>query len=257
MKLDGSDAKAATGKKIVTARSAITDMESEISKALPRHMDIDAFTRKALSAISNNPKLGFCDPRSIVSAVMTAAALGLEVNTPLQHAFIIPYKDKAQFQMGYQGMIDLAYRSGLFKIIYAMEVYKTDEFYVQYGTDPKIMHVPSDDQGDDPIKYYAVYSITNGGLGFKVWSMDKVVEHARKTSEPYRRGSGPWVDWFDAMARKTVLRDLLKTAPKSVEMHRALAADGAIKEVRGDKGNFVFQDRFESAAAERDVTSGN
>ena len=90
--------------------------EGEIAKALPSVMTPDRFTRMMLSAVSATPKLAECTPKSFLGAMMNAAQLGLEPNTPLGQAYILPYSNKgvmeAQFQIGYKGLIDLAYRSG-------------------------------------------------------------------------------------------------------------------------------------------------
>ena len=99
----------------------IKSMEGEIAKALPSVITPERFTRIVLSAISVNPKLGECTPTSFLGAMMTAAQLGVEPNTPLGQGYLIPrkvkkgenqYVNECTFQLGYKGMIDLAYRSG-------------------------------------------------------------------------------------------------------------------------------------------------
>ena len=95
-------------------------LEPEIRRALPTVLTPERFTRMALSAINNTPALAECTPMSFIAALMNAAQLGLEPNTPLGQAYLIPYKNKGimecQFQLGYKGMIDLAYRSGSSRI---------------------------------------------------------------------------------------------------------------------------------------------
>ena len=99
-----------------TLQALIQSMQGEIARALPQAITPERFTRMALSAVSSNPDLSHCESKSFLGAMMTAAQLGLEPNTPLGQAYLIPYKDKgelkAQFQLGYKGLIDLAYRSG-------------------------------------------------------------------------------------------------------------------------------------------------
>lgn len=106
-----------------TMQQYIKSMEGEIKKALPSVITPERFTRIVLSAISVNPKLGSCTPASFLGAMMTSAQLGLEVNTPLGQAYVLPYLNKgvleAQFQLGYKGLIDLAYRSGDVEVIQA------------------------------------------------------------------------------------------------------------------------------------------
>ena len=105
-------------KKPKTIKDWIKTMEPEIKKALPNVITPERFTRMALTAVSVNPKLAECTPRSFMGALMNAAQLGLEPNTPLGQAYLIPFKNKGvmevQFQIGYKGLIDLAYRSGEF-----------------------------------------------------------------------------------------------------------------------------------------------
>ena len=106
-----------------TIKDWIKVMEPAIKKALPSVITPERFTRMALTAISVNPKLAECTPKSFMGSLMNAAQLGLEPNTPLGQAYLIPYKNKGnmevQFQIGYKGLIELAYRSGEFANIYA------------------------------------------------------------------------------------------------------------------------------------------
>ena len=101
----------------------IKQMQGEIKKALPAVMTPERFTRIVLSALSTNPKLGQTTPQSFLAALMTAAQLGMEPNTPLGQAYLIPFYNnkthcsECQFQLGYKGLIDLAYRSGEVSII--------------------------------------------------------------------------------------------------------------------------------------------
>jgi len=115
-----------TGEK-KSMQSYIKAMEGEIKKALPSVITPERFTRMVLSAISVNPKLATCTKASFLGAMMNAAQLGLEPNTPLGQAYILPYQNKgvleAQFQIGYKGLIDLAYRSGEVELVQAHIVY--------------------------------------------------------------------------------------------------------------------------------------
>ena len=112
-------------------------MAPEIKKALPAVMTPERFTRIALSALNNTPQLQQCTPMSFIAALLNAAQLGLEPNTPLGQAYLIPYKNKGnmecQFQIGYKGLIDLAYRNGQMQTIQAQEVYENDLFEYEYN----------------------------------------------------------------------------------------------------------------------------
>ena len=115
-----------------TMQAYIKKMEGEIAKALPSVITPERFTRITLSALSTNPQLAQTTPKSFLGAMMTAAQLGLEPNTPLGQAYLIPYKNKGvlecQFQLGYKGLVDLAYRSGQISIIQAHTVRSNDDF---------------------------------------------------------------------------------------------------------------------------------
>lgn len=219
----------------------ILSMRSQIEMALPKHITADRITRIALSAVRNNPKLADCDAISLLAALMQSAQLGLEPNTPLGQAYMIPYGGKVQFQIGYKGILDLAYRSGEYQMIYAIEVYKNDTFNYNYGLNPNIEHRPADIPDGEPVYYYAVFKLKNGGSDFRVWSKEKVMKHSQKYSQAVQKGwTSPWKTDFDAMAKKTVLIDLLKIAPRSIEFASKVGADATIKsEISHDMSEVV------------------
>lgn len=216
-----------------TMQQYIKSMEGEIAKALPSVITKERFTRIVLSAISVNPQLGQCTPQSFLGAMMTSAQLGLEVNTPLGQAYVLPYKNhgtlEAQFQLGYKGLIDLAYRSGEVEVIQAHVVYENDEFTCEYGLDPKLTHKPAECERGDPVKVYAVFKTKSGGYGFEVMSMDDVRKHAAKYSKAYGSSYSPWKTNFEEMAKKTVLKRVLKYAPLKSDFVRAAVQDEVIK----------------------------
>lgn len=216
----------------------IKSMEGEIKKALPSVLTPERFTRIVLSAISVNPKLGSCTPASFLGAMMTSAQLGLEVNTPLGQAYVLPYNNKgvqeAQFQLGYKGLIDLAYRSGEVESIQAHVVYENDEFSCEYGLEPKLVHKPADSNRGEAIKVYAVFKTKSGGFGFEVMSMEDVRKHAAKYSKAYGSSYSPWKTNFEEMAKKTVLKRVLKYAPLKTEFVRAATQDEVIKNTISD-----------------------
>ena len=206
-------------------------MHTQIEKALPSVITPERFTRIALTAYSRNEKLQECTPESFLGSMMQAAQLGVEPNTPLGQAYLIPYRNKGvmevQFQLGYRGMIDLAYRSGEVQNIQAHEVYENDTFEYELGLEPKLRHIPALKDRGNVILYYAVFKLTNGGVGFEVMSKEDVEAFAKKKSKTY--GTGPWQSDFDAMAKKTLVKRLLKFAPLKSDFVRAVATDETIK----------------------------
>ena len=234
----GAIGKAAAAKATVvstpqkTMKDLIKSMEGEISKALPSAITPERFTRMVLSAISSNPKLAECTPKSFLAAMMNAAQLGLEPNTPMGQAYLIPYKNKGvmeiQFQIGYKGLIDLAYRSDV-TIIQAHEVCENDEFEYELGLDPVLKHKPALTDRGDVILYYATFKTKNGGYGFEVMSVDDIKKHASKYSQSFNSSYSPWTSNFDEMAKKTVIKKCLKYAPLKSEFAKQISTDETIK----------------------------
>lgn len=221
-----------------TLRDFIKQMEGEIAKALPTVITPERFTRMVLTALSTDKKLELCTPQSFLGAMMTAAQLGLEPNTPLGQAYLIPYKNKGvlecQFQIGYKGLIDLAYRSGEVEIIQAQVVYENDEFDYELGLDPKLKHKPAKENRGKPIYYYAIFKTKSGGYGFEVMSINDIKGHAKKYSQSYSSEYSPWQKNFDEMAKKTVLKRVLKYAPLKSDFVRAIAVDETVKKEISD-----------------------
>ena len=222
--------------KALSIKDYINAQKSAIAAALPSVITPERFTRIALSAVSANPKLGECTPKSFLAALMTAAQLGVEPNTPLGQAYLIPFQNRktgqleCQFQLGYKGLIDLAYRSEAVATIQAHEVYENDTFEFEYGLEPKLIHKPALKNRGEVICYYAMFKTKDGGNGFEIMSAEDVRLHAKKYSQALNKSSSPWTTNFDEMAKKTVLKKVLKYAPLKSDFVRAAAADGTIKE---------------------------
>jgi recombination protein RecT len=253
MKTDGSDKKEQPGQKPKSAeetaadslKSQVNQMASQFANALPNKIGVERMMRIVMTAILNNPKLALCEPASFFGALLQALQLGLEVNTPLGQAYLIPRWDKTykgykcHFQMGYQGLLDLCYRyrdnngKSAYRQITAEIVYQGDDFDYQYGTSQFLTHNQKW-KSDTPVYVWALYELDNGGQRFAVWTWEKVMKHAERFSESYDEETGKWKfsAWSsneeskESMAQKTVLHDLLKYAPKSVELSQAVAADG-------------------------------
>lgn len=234
----GSQMSAAKAEK-KTMQAYIKAMEPAIKKALPSVITPERFTRMVLSALSSTPKLAECSPQSFLAAMMTAAQLGVEPNTALGQAYLLPYRNhgnmECQFQLGYKGLIDLAYRSGEVSVIQAHTVYENDVFEYELGMDPKLRHVPAKSDRGEAVAYYAMFKTKDGGYGFEVMSVDDVQRHAQRYSKSYGSGSSPWRSNFDEMAKKTVLKRALKYAPLKSDFVRGVAQDETIKAELSDE----------------------
>lgn len=219
--------------KVMTIPDMIKAMEPEIKKALPSVITPERFTRIALSATSNNPELTQCTPISFISALLNAAQLGLEPNTPLGQAYLIPYKNKGklecQFQIGYKGLIDLAYRNGDMQTIQAHTVYSNDEFDFSYGLNGTLVHKPAKENRGEPVYFYGFFKTTNGGYSYNVMSKENMDEYAKNYSKAFGSSFSPWKTNYKSMSKKTVLKQALKYAPIKTDLARCLTTDMSIK----------------------------
>ncbi len=220
-------------KKQTTMRAYIHKMEGEIKKALPSTITAERFMRMVFSAMSKNPQLEGTTPQSFLAAMMDAAQLGVEPNTPLGQAYLLPYKNKGvlecQFQLGYKGMIDLAYRSGNVVSIQAHEVCENDEFSYSFGLEPDLKHNPALHDRGAVYCYYAIFKTKDGGFGFEVMSREDIEKHAKRYSKSYGGSYSPWATNFDEMAKKTVLKRVLKYAPLHSDFMKAIKSDETIR----------------------------
>lgn len=224
---------------VITVEALIQQSAKQLGRALPAHMNAERLTRIALTTLRLNPKLYQCEPMSFLAALFQSAQLGLEPNVNGE-AWIIPYNNKggmvAQFQVGYLGFIKLFWNHQSSVSLQMETVFKNDEFSYDLGEN-KIHHKPpvfGDDRGP-VIGYYAVAHLANGGRAIKVMSKNEAMAWARKFSKCFDYKTNdfyagtPWRDHFDAMAMKTVLKQLMKLLPKSIEIQRALAMDETVK----------------------------
>ena len=214
-------------------KGLLMSMQGQIAKALPTVLTPERYTRMVMTALSTNPQLQQCTPESFLGAVMQAAQLGVEPNTPLGQAYLIPYRNKGrlecQFQLGYKGMLDLAYRSGEVSVIDAQAVHENDLFEFEYGLEPKLKFKPSLTNRGPVVAYYAMFRTKDGGFNFAVMSREDVEQFAKQYSKAAGSGYSPWSTNFDSMAKKTVLKQVLKYAPLKSDFMRSVAADETIK----------------------------
>ncbi|WP_339314675.1 recombinase RecT [Paenibacillus sp. FSL M7-0896] len=261
-----------------TVFDLIQSMEKEFKRALPEHVGVERFVRVAITVVRTNPKLMKCDGMSIVAALMQSAQLGLEPNTPLKEAHIIPYKnkrvvdgrdtwvDEAQFQPGYRGIAKLVWNSGLVSELEFDTICENDTVVYEKGNNGTFKHTPNfkGDRGE-PYAYYAYAVMKGGGFVCTVMSKDAVLKHALKFSKSQKNKElyGPWKDDFDSMALKTVLMALCdkklpkSTTQESVNLQRAISSDGTIKrEVADDMSEVIDVTDFSAQGYEPEVTEG-
>lgn len=249
---NGQQPGAALARKTLAQQINDPNMLAEIRRALPAHIKPEKMARIVLTALRTTRDLDKTTPESFFGCVMQAAQLGLEVNTPNGHAYLIPRRNnkngttECTLIVGYQGMIELALRSGKVEKIWTRVVREGDHFRVRYGLEEDIEHEPATDPEREtrPITYvYAVASLSTGGKVFEVLSAAQV-EARRKRSAA--GGTGPWQTDYEAMVRKSGVRALYKWVPKSSEMALAEAL-----EERAEQGKSQAFDGLVTDSVER------
>lgn len=233
---------------------------------LPKHFDSERMLKLALGALRTTPKLAGASLSSLLGSVVTCAQLGLEPNTPLGHAYLLPFdkrekrdgqwvtvETQVQVIIGWKGMVDLARRSGQIVSIAAHEVCEGDDFRFAYGLEEELVHRPAMKDRGAVIGFYAVAKLQGGGYSFEFMSTDEVNHIRDKAAEKNRAKkdnqgrpiiTGPWLDNYVEMGRKTVLRRLFKYLPISIESlafasaidGNAVAAAAPLEEVVFDVG---------------------
>jgi len=198
----------------------------------------------SIMQVSNSGLLAKADPRTIIAAAYTAACLDLPIEKSLGFAHIVPYAGKAQFQIGFKGLIQLALRSGQYA---AMNDFKVNtKAFVSYDARSGELVIDSDkmDEYDEDIAGYAFYFKLIGGFEKTVyWPKAKVEAHAQRYSQAYKKGKNdsPWFQQFDAMALKTVIANSLrKYGILSIQMQTALKFDQSVRsDITDDNPDYI------------------
>lgn len=217
------------------------------------------FISSVISIVKNNHSLANVDPKTVVGAAMQAAVLDLPVEQNLGYAYIIPFKREAQFQIGYKGFIQLAIRSGQYRKlttnkVFEGEIVAYDKFNDEITRGEAI--------SDKVIGYIAYLRLNNGFEKYYYMTVDEIKEHAKAYSQSFRQGKGVWIDNFDVMAEKTVLKLLLKKyGVVSITMQRAIDLDQAVIKENGEEQEVHYADNelevdsaFEAPVNDKPVT---
>jgi recombination protein RecT len=225
---------------IVSTQESITSLRklfnspavrSEMAKALPKHLTVDKMIRLAMTAIQTTPKLLDCSQMSILGCIMGAAALGLELERFTGQAYLVPFYNKktkqqeAQLMPGYRGLVALARRSGDVTAISAQAVYAADAFEYRFGLAECLNHTPAEgDRGN----FRGAYAIVTLRGGDKMWDYLPLADIEKVRTRSQSSEFGPWITDYAEMAKKTVLKRLLKLAPVSTELNQAMELDNRI-----------------------------
>lgn len=127
-----------------------------------------------------------------------------------------------------KGMLALAYRTRMFQTIQVHTVYENDRFEYALGLEEKLVHIPAMSNRGEPAYFYALYKLDNGGYGFQVMSREDCDRFRDTYSQAAKKGSSPWQTAYEAMCKKTVLKQLLKYAPVSSDIMQAMTVDQTI-----------------------------
>jgi len=218
--------RSAQPKEAKTLLDLLDRQKPELEKLLGSVAASERFARVAMTELRRTPKLYECDPLSFLGSLMLAAQLGLEPG-PLGHVYLVPFKRECTFILGYKGMVDLAYRSGLVKDIATGIVHEGDAFEWREGTRPFLDHTPSGPPAErDWSHAYAVARLKTGGTVFRVIfpeDVEKAMKRSQNADSPY----SPWTTDRPAMVRKTAVRRLSPMLPQSPAFAQAMAADEA------------------------------
>ena len=216
---------------ILTMRDLFLANREHITKMLPRAFRVDDLLELGLTAMQENPKLAECHPASFLGALIKCRQMRLKPATPAGHAHLVPFMNsrknrlEAQFIPGYRGLIDVATRDGDVVKIESRVVHAKDKFDYEYGTEPKITHVPAREaQPGEPTHYYAVAFHKDGSKQIDVMTVAEV-ERIRNRSQGYRfdKSNSPWTSDAEEMGKKTVVRRICKMLPAGEELQEAVS----------------------------------
>ena len=226
-----------------------TVVQKKVNDILGDEKSGKRFISAIVSAVNNNPQLKECDNASILSGALLGESLNLSPSPQLGNYYLVPFKDKdrgqvATFQLGYKGYIQLAIRSGQYKKLNVLAI-KDGELIKYDPLNEEIeVNLIEDEEKREKAKtigYYAMFEYVNGFRKAMYWSKAKMEAHALQYSKGYqaKKGYTFWEKDFDAMAFKTMLRQLIsKWGIMSVDMQQAYENDMAYIKEDGSKEYF-------------------
>ena len=236
--------------------------ELRFADVLPEGMDPKRVVRLAKFAVHRNPALLKCDPVSVIEAIVTACQLGLEINSPIGGAHLVPYKTRCQMIPDYRGLVKLALQNDDCLKLVAREVYEGDLIHIMQGTSESIEHVPllgGEVRMDGDITGFYAVATLKGGVTVHEYAPKGDVDKIRARS---RAGnSGPWETDYAAMGKKTMVKRVLKWLDLSPQLALAIEMDNrgdtgfAGSTTDGDTEADVAADMAEKARAEQEALS--
>jgi len=203
---------------MIEAKSVKKQFENSLKDMAP------LFLSSILDVYSSDQYLQKCEPGEVITECLKAATLNLPINKSLGFAYIIAYKNKPQFQIGYRGLIQLAQRTGQYKHINAGPVYEGELQKVDKLTGS--VDIDGEKESDVVVGYFCHFELLNGFKKTVYWTNEKVQEHGKRFSMSYNSKSSPWKTDNEAMSTKTLMKHTLsKYGVLTVQMATALVSD--------------------------------
>ena len=213
-----------------------------INNTLKDPARVRRFVSSITSAVATNPMLQECDPATILSGALLGESLNLSPSPQLGQYYLVPFNNTkkgckdAQFQLGYKGYVQLALRSGYYKRLNVMAVKHGELKYWNPLTEEITLDLMEDEiarENAPSIGYVASFEYLNGFSKTIYWGREKMEAHALRYSKGYasKKGYTFWEKDFDAMAYKTMLRQLIsKWGVMSIDLQSAFEADSAAED---------------------------
>ncbi|MFQ8755238.1 MAG: recombinase RecT [Flavonifractor plautii] len=205
------------------------------------------FVASITSAVATNPALQECDPATILSGALLGESLNLSPSPQLGQYYLVPFNNTkngckdAQFQLGYKGYIQLALRSDYYKHLNVIAVKAGELVHFDPLTEEVEVNLNPDElarENSATVGYLAMFEYLNGFRKTIYWSREKMENHALRYSKGYaaKKGYTFWEKDFDAMAFKTMLRQLIsKWGVMSIDLQTAFEADA----VAAEDGDYI------------------
>lgn len=201
---------------------SVESVKQQFKQCLGSHAD--AFMASIIECFSTSTHLQKCEPGGVIQEALKAATLKLPINASLGFAYIVPFKGKAALQLGYKGLIQLAQRTGYYRFINAGPVFK-GQLLSENMLTGEIIFDAQCKESDEIIGYFGYFQLLNGFEKVMLWTKDHVTAHAKRYSQAFNSAYSPWKTDFDAMAMKTMLKQVLKYGPMTTEMMTAVTND--------------------------------
>lgn len=219
------------------------------------------FVTSLVSMANLTPGLKECNPESLMYCGLKAASLNLPLDNNLGFAYAVPYKNnktnpptvEAQFQIGYKGVVQLGQRTGLYKSMNVINIHEGEVKSWDPFTEVLELELNQDLMARAKLQiigYAAVFELMSGFKKISYWPKERVVAHAKRFSKAFN--NGPWQSDFDAMARKTVLKDMLSHwGPLSTEMAEAVKFDQSV--IRKNDEGVEYPDYIDGDVVDADT----